>query len=138
MNMAKIRVDLESVQVTEGQGVGEGDFELRIQVQEGSNDIVWPSLNGSTKVDKGGAAQSIGREVATYTVTSGTLSKRFTIDVTEVDKGTLGQDDQGQATLTFDLTPTMAPSTQSATISLKRPNMGFHGKVKVTLTAQQV
>ena len=58
--MARIRVDLESVQVTEGQGISEGDFELRIQVREGSNNIVWPSLNGSTKVDKGGAAQSIG------------------------------------------------------------------------------
>lgn len=136
--MAKIRVDLESVQVIEGQGVGEGDFELRIQVQEGSNQVVWPSLNGSTKVDKGGAAQSIGREVATYTVTSGTLSKRFTIDVTEVDKGTLGQDDQGQGTVNFDLTSDMAPSTKPVTISLKRPNMSFQGKVKVTMTAQRV
>jgi hypothetical protein len=38
--MANIRVDLESVQVTEGQGIGEGDFELRIQVQEGTNNMV--------------------------------------------------------------------------------------------------
>ncbi len=136
--MSRIRVDLESVQVTEGQGIGEGDFELRIQVQEGGNLIVWPSLNGSTKVDKGGSAQSINREVATYTVTSGTLSKRFTIDVTEVDKGTLGQDDQGQSTLTFDLEPTMAPSVKTATIGLKRPNMNVNGTVKVTMTAQRV
>ena len=41
--MSKIRVDLESVQVTEGEGIGEGDFELRIQVQEGTNHMVWPS-----------------------------------------------------------------------------------------------
>ena len=135
--MSRIRVDLESVQVTAGQGIGEGDFELRIQVQEGSNHIVWPSLNGSTKVDKGGAAQSINREVATYTVTS-PLSKRFTIDVTEVDKGTLGQDDQGQSTLTFDLDPTMVPSVKTATIGLKRPSMNVNGTVKVTMTAQRV
>ena len=135
--MSKIRVDLESVQVTEGQGIGEGDFELRVQVAEGSNILIWPSLNGSTSVDKGGAAQSINKAIATYTVTSGTLSKKYTIDVTEKDKGTLGQDDQGQGTLTFDLTPNMAPSTKSATISLKRPNMSYEGKVKVTLTAQQ-
>ncbi|HEU4387499.1 MAG TPA: hypothetical protein VFV34_06860 [Blastocatellia bacterium] len=135
--MSKIRVDLESVQVIEGQGVGEGDFELRVQVAEGSNLLVWPSLNGSTKVDKGGAAQSINKAVATYTVASGTLSKRFTIDVTEVDKGTLGQDDQGQSTLSFDLTPTMSPSTKSAVISLKRPDMSYLGKVKVNMTAQQ-
>src|SRR2546423_12553130 len=113
--MSRIRVDLESVQVTEGQGVGEGDFELRIQVQEGGNQVIWPSLNGSTKVDKGGPPQSINREVATYIVTAA-LSKKYTIDVTEVDKGTLGQDDQGQGTLTFNLDPTMAPSTQYATI----------------------
>jgi hypothetical protein len=60
------------------------------------------------------------------------------MDVTEVDKGTLGQDDYGQGTVTFDLTPTMAPSTKSVTISLKRPTMKFQGKVKVTLTAQVV
>ena len=136
--MANIRVDLESVQVIEGQGAGEGDFEVRIQVAEGSHVLIWPSLNGSTRVDNGGAAQSINRPVATYAVTSGTLTKKFTIDVTEVDKGTLGQDDQGQSTLTFDLTPTMAPSTKSATISLKRPNMSYQGKAKVTLTAQRV
>jgi hypothetical protein len=136
--MSRIRVDLESVKVIEGQGVGEGDFELRIQVQEGGHMVVWPSQNGSTKVDKGGAAQSIGREIGIYTVTSGTLSKRYTIDVTEVDKGTLGQDDQGQSTLNFDLTSDMAPSTKSADISLKRPSMSFQGKVRVTMTAQRV
>jgi hypothetical protein len=85
--MSKIRVDLESVQVTEGEGIGEGDFELRIQVQEGTNHMVWPSLNSSARIDKGGAAYTINREIGTYSVSSGTLSKKFDIDVTEVDKG---------------------------------------------------
>lgn len=134
--MSNIRVDLESVQVTEGQGVSEGDFELRIQVQEGSNSITWPTLNGSTRVDNNGPAVTINRAVATYTVNSGTLTKRFTIDVTEVDKGLNGQDDTGQGTLEFDLTPNMAPSTKSVTISLKRPAGGYQGKVKVTMSAQ--
>ena len=84
--MSKIRVDLESVQVTEGEGIGEGDFELRIQVQEGTNHMVWPSLNSSARIDKGGAACTINREIGTYSVGSGTLSKKFDIDVTEVDK----------------------------------------------------
>ena len=57
--------------------------------------------------------------------------------MTEVDKGTLGQGDYGQSTLTFDLMPTMAPSTKSATISLKRPNMNYQGKVKVTMSAER-
>ena len=67
---------------------------------------------------------------------SGTLSKRFTVDVTEVDKGTLGQDDYGQGVIQFDLTPGMPPKTQTATISLKRPKMKYEGKVKVTMSAQ--
>jgi hypothetical protein len=40
--------------------------------------------------------------------------------------------------VTFDLTGTMAPSTKSATIPLKRPNMNELGKVQVTLVAQRV
>lgn len=47
--MTNIRVDLDSVQVIEGQGVGEGDFELRVQATEGNNVVIWPSLNGSTR-----------------------------------------------------------------------------------------
>ncbi len=136
--MSKIRVDLESVQVIEGQGAGEGDFELRIQAQEGSNSVIWPSPNGSTKVDKGGPAHTINKKLATYTVNSGTLTKRVTIECTEVDKGLNGQDDIGQSTLTFDLTPNMKPLTKSATISLKRPKMKYNGKVKVVMSAQRV
>jgi hypothetical protein len=60
------------------------------------------------------------------------------IDVTEVDGGTLGQDDQGHSTLTFDLTPTMGVSRKAAAIKLNRPNMQFLGKVEVTLTAQRI
>ena len=135
--MVTNRVVLESAQVTDGQGIGEGDFELRIQVSEGNNSFVWPALNSSAKVDKNGAPYTINREVGSYTVTSGTLSKKYTIDVTEVDKGTLGKDDYGQGTLTFDLTPTMAPSTKSVTIDLKRPDMKYQGKVKVTMSAQR-
>ncbi len=73
-----------------------------------------------------------------YNVSPGKLSKRFAITVTEVDKGTLGQDDEGFGTLTFELAPTMAPSTKSTSITLHRPNM--QGKplseVEVTMTAQ--
>jgi hypothetical protein len=63
--MANIHVDLESIKVTEEQGIGEGDFELRVQAQEGNNIVVWPSATGYTQVDKGGAAHTIGRRVAT-------------------------------------------------------------------------
>lgn len=133
--MASIRVDLESVQVTEGQGVSEGDFELRIHVQEGTNSAFWPSLNGWTRVDKGGPPLTINEAVATYAIRS-TVTKRFTIDVTEVDKGLNGQDDIGQGTVEFELSPGMAPLTKGVTISLKRPSGGYKGKVKVVMSAQ--
>lgn len=137
--MSKIQVDLESVQVLDGQGAAEGDLELRIQVQEGKNSTTWPSLNGSVKVDKNGPPHTInGARVATYDVDSGTLTKRFTVEVTEVDKGLHGQDDIGQGTITLDMSPTMKPATKYATIDLKRPNMNYNGKVKVALTAQRV
>ena len=136
--MTMCQVDLESVQVLEGQGVGEGDFELRIQVQEGANSAVWPSLNGSVKVDKNGPPHTINKRVAAYDLAGGTLHKLYTVEVTEVDKGLNGQDDIGQGTITLDLSPGMKPQSKAATISLKRPNMKYNGKVKVVLTAQQV
>jgi hypothetical protein len=136
--MSNIRVDLESVQVVEGQGIAEGDFELRVQVQEGSHNLVWPSLNGWVKVDKNGPAMTINRPIAVYPVTTGKLTKRFEVDLTEVDGGTLGKDDIGGGAVTIDLTPDMAPAAVSTTIPLKRPNMKFEGKVKVTLAAQRI
>lgn len=136
--MSRIGIDLESIQVTDGQGVGEGDFEMRVQVQEGKNNVVWPNLNGWIKVDKNGPAKTINKRVGVYSVDSGTLSKRFTIDVTEVDGGTLGQDDEGHNTVTFELTPNMAATTKSTLINLFRPNMNFNGQVKVVLSAQLV
>ena len=134
--MSNIRVNLESAQVTEGQGGLEGKFELRIQVQEGNRQVVWPSLNSSASVDQNGAPYTINRSIGIYPVTSGTLSKKFTIDVTEVDKGTMGQDDYGQGSVTLDLAPNMKPQTEYVTISLKRPNMQYQGKVKVGISAQ--
>ena len=137
--MSKIHVDLDSVKVLDGQGIGEGNFELNIKVQEGKNVVHWPDPYPEySKVDQGGAVKAIGKQVATYTVDSGTLSKKYTVSVVEVDKGTLGQDDTGVGWISFDLTPTMKPSTKSATINLKRPNMNENGKVQVTMTAQQV
>ncbi len=138
--MANVHVDLDSVKVLEGQGIGEGNFELNIKAQEGGNVVHWPDpYPASSKVDQGGGVQSIGKRIATYTVASGTLSKKFTITAREIDKGTLGQDDEGVGWVTFDLTSTMAPVTKSAKIELKRPNMKKTlGEVKVTLTAQRV
>ena len=75
--MAKIRVDLESVQVIEGQGIAEGNFELNIKVQEGANQVSWPDPYPAYRVvDQGGALYDIGKAVGTYEVASGTLSKR--------------------------------------------------------------
>lgn len=135
--MSKVRVDLKNLKIIEGQGVGEGDFELRVTVKEGSNQCTWPSANGSVHVEKD-VVHNIGETVATYSIASGTLTKLFTVDVTEVDKGTLGQDDQGGGSITLAMTPEMAPLSKTVTIPLKRPDMSFLGKVNVTLSAQRV
>jgi hypothetical protein len=136
--MSNIRVDLDSVEVTDGQGGIEGDFELRLEVKEGNHHVIWPAGVTWAKVDKNGPPHPIGQKVAIYDVSSGTLSKRFNVTATEVDGGTLGGDDYGSGVITFDLTPNMAPSVKSTTISLKRPNMKYEGKVKVTMAAQRV
>lgn len=133
--MSKITVQLNKVEVTDGQGIVEGDLELRIQVTEGSNTVVWPSANGSQKVDNGGAQSLITLPVASYNVTSGTLTKSFDISVTEVDGGVYGKDDLGTGKVTIAMTPSMGDTYKSAFISLKRPTMNFNGKVKVTLKA---
>ncbi len=137
--MANVYVALDTVKSLKGQGIGEGNLELNIKVQEGSNVVHWPDPYPEySVVDQGGGVKSIGKRVATYSVASGTLSKKFTITVKEIDKGTLGGDDSGVGSLTFDLTPNMAPVTKSATINLKRPNMSELGQISVTMTAQQV
>jgi len=136
--MANIRVVLDHVKVLKGQGIGEGNLEINIKVQEGSNIVHWPAPYPEfSVVDQGGGVKSIGKTVATYAVTSGTLSKKFTISVKEIDKGLLGQDDSGVGWVTFDLTPTMGVVTTPAIINLKRPNMSVLGQVQVMLIAQR-
>src|SRR5919199_357890 len=123
--MSTIRVDLKSVQVVEGQGIGEGNLELNVKVQEGSNRVDWPDpYPASQKVDQGGGVNTFNlpQTIGTYKVESGTLSKLFSISVVEVDKGTLGQDDTGSGDITFELTPNMAAQTKYATIDLKPLN----------------
>ena len=83
--MSKFRVDLDKVEVIDGQGIGEGDFELQVTVMEGSHNVIWPSPSSWVQVDKNGAPKSINRTLATYEVTTGTLSKRVTVNVKEVD-----------------------------------------------------
>ena len=133
--MSTITVQLNKAEVTDGQGIGEGDLELRIQVTEGTHTIVWPSASNSVKVDNGGAPTLISQPVASYTVSSGTLSKTFDIAVTEVDGGVYGKDDYGVGKITIAMTPSMGDTYKSAIISLKRPTMNYDGKVKVTLKA---
>jgi len=136
--MAKIRINLESVQVTDGQGIGEGNFELNVSASDGKHTVHWPGLYPlAGRVDQGGALTSITGLVGTYEVESGTLSKSVTVNVNEIDKGTLGQDDTGKGYVTFELSPTMAATRKSVTVPLKPMNQKENGAVKVTLLAQR-
>lgn len=138
--MSDVRVDLKSVEVVKGQGIGEGNLELNIKVEEGRNKVHWPDPYPAIHtVDQGGALVGIGKRIGVYDVDSGAKTKMYSISVTEKDKGSLGQDDIGHGDVTLELKKGMKPVTKSATIDLKRPNMKkTNGKVKVTLSAQVV
>jgi hypothetical protein len=138
--MAKIRINLETVQATDGQGIGEGNFELNIRASDGKNTVHWPAPYPEySVVDQGGGIKTIeDGTVGTYELESGTLSKSVSLYVREFDKGTLGGADEGSGNVTFELTPSMAATRKSATIPLKPRNMKANGAVKVTLLAQRV
>ena len=133
-----ICVSALEVKVIEGQGIGEGDLEIRLNVSEGNHSMTWPSFTGSEKVDNGGSPVSIENgEVGYYPVSSGTLSKMFTINLTEVDSG-FNADDTGLGYITFSLTPNMAATTKYADIKLNRKSSSEKGKVRVILKAAVV
>src|SRR3954471_19922852 len=98
----RIRLSIVSVKATDGQSsIGEGDFEMRVQATEGSHIAVWPDPLGWRKVDVGGPACPIDKDIAIYTIASGSLTKTISVDVTEVDGGFNGGDDTGSGTTTI-------------------------------------
>lgn len=135
--MSRIRVSATEVKVLEGQGIGEGDFELSLNVIEGAHSWNWPSFGGSVKVDNGGAPMSLGNGIiAYYTVSAGTLSKKFKVNVRE-DDTKLNADDIGSGDVDFIFEPNMRATNKSVDIELNRTFTGGEkGKVRVTLTAQ--
>jgi hypothetical protein len=137
--MSKVKVSFETVEVDDGQGVLEGDFELRIKFSDGTLEHTWPSSTGTIKVDRGGAVLSPREEIATYEIAPGkTLSKSFTINVEEVDAGPFDQDDVGTGKLTFNLSAGMMSTSKSSVIPLNRLEGKDKGRVIVKLVAEQV
>jgi hypothetical protein len=134
--MSRIRVSATKLEVRDGQGIGEGNFEIILKVSEGNNSMESSSIE---KLDNGGTPQFIENgEIGYYTVTSGTLSKRFTIKLTELDSG-WNENDYGYGSITFSLTPNMKATTKYIDISLKGTNnKNEKGVVRVTLEAQVV
>ena len=141
-NMGKVRVDLQSVEVLQGQGVAEGKLELIVMVSDGNTKVRWPQGGNDSvaKVRANGLVKDINQELHTYTIPRGEkLNKSFEINVIEVDKGLHGLDDEGTGTVVIKLEPNMRPIHPHVDIVLKRPrsNKG-NGKVRVTLAASDV
>jgi len=128
--MNKIKTKLATVQVSKGQGVGEGDFELRLEEKDDSHSIIWPAPNSSAKTNNNGPAFTFDEEVATYTV-NGPVTKQYTILATEVDRGLNGLDDYGTGAGNIDLTPNMSSTTKWAVIDLSRHRGGDNGQIKI-------
>ena len=138
--MSRIKVELNKVECLDGQGAMEGNLEVRMKITEGGHSVTWPSATDTVKIDNGGTPTAgIAWVIGTYNVDSGTVSKSFDLAVTEEDSGTLGADDYGSGTVSFDLTSSMAPIYKSATMDLYRDHMKkTDGKLKVTLKAYAV
>ena len=138
--MSTVRVDLAEAAVTDGQGAGEGNFEIRIHVLETMPGIgqvpkvIWPALNRTEELNNNGDVRLINSLVDTYNI-GGKISKNFLILVDEEDTGTLGQDEFGQNSVSFELSPGMRRTTRDAFITL-RNNGGNEGQVRVRLSAQ--
>jgi hypothetical protein len=129
-----IETRLATVKVTEGQGVSEGAFELQLEVKDDSGkSITWPAQGSSAKVDNNGSTYTIDEQVSLFTI-SGPVSKKYSVHAIEVDKGFNGQNDEGDGSVTFDLTPDMALIPKSATIDLYTKHRK-HGQIQVSLTA---
>ena len=141
----KLMIEKMSVPDDGGQGFVEGDLEVRIFAaviangQElGKN---YPASAGSSiKLKAGGDVKIINEAIGELSERSKSeVYRTINIEVTEIDKGTLGGDDTGSGALTFTLKDGMKPSRKTATIDLYRPNMGKPlGKVSVTLYAEQL
>lgn len=134
---------LESVKVTNGEGIGEGAFELRIEVLEvgQSNELIskaiWPGDRSTKQVKKDGTPMPINRPIGTYPAgpEGWNVWKTFVIKVTEEDTGTLGQDEFGSGQVRFDFSEAVCKTTESAKIPLSVGNK-TRGEVQVNILAQ--
>jgi len=141
--MSTVHVDLAEAAVTDGQGGGEGNFEVRIHVLEtvpGVGQVpkvIWPALNRTEELNNNGDVRPINQPVGTYNIGSSKITKNFLILVDEEDTGTLGQDEFGQNSVSFELTPGMCRTTRDTFITL-RNNGGNEGQVRVRLAAHSV
>lgn len=137
--MANIEIRLEKVGVTQGQGIGEGAFELRLTLRSGNNMVNWPNATSNASVPVGAQVQVTNQQVEVVAVAPGQiLSRAVTIEVLEIDKGLNGEDDFGSGSIDFELREGMPSTLKSVRIGLRRPKMNVKGEVEVFVRAQQL
>ena len=129
-----IETRLATVKVTKGQGVSEGRLELQLEVKDDSGkSTTWPAQGSSAEIDNNGSTYTIDEQLGLFTI-GGPVSKKYSIHAIEVDKGFNGQNDEGDGSTTFDLTPDMSLTPKSVTIDLYTKHRK-HGQIQVSLTA---
>lgn len=129
-----IETRLATVKVTDGQGFSEGAFEIQLEVKDDSGkSVTWPALGSSAKVDNNGSTYTIDERLDLFTI-AGPVTKKYSIHAIEVDKGLNGQNDEGDGSVTFDVTPGMSLTPKPATIDLYTKHKK-HGQIQVGLTA---
>lgn len=134
------RLALTGVRAIDGQGVFEGDMEVRVTATQGAGSVIapGPSTYFSLNPDPQAPWNGLNYEINRVSV-SGSRTVTVDIDVLELDSGTLGADDYGSKSVSLTLTCGDSAQVVTPDISLFRDNMGsYDGKVEVRVRAEQL
>lgn len=135
------KVKVTGVRATDGQGVFEGNLEVRLTATAASDSAVLPGPTlspYSLNPDPDAPWQALDADITTVAVAVGsTKSVPVDVSVLEEDSGTLGKDDYGSRTATFSLACDGTARVLTPDVSLYREEMGsYNGIVEVRLRAE--
>lgn len=140
LGYCQYKLSVTGVRAIDGQGVFEGNLEVRITATANSDSAVLPGPTispYSLNPDPQAAWHALDAEITTVSVAVGS-KKSVVVDlsVKEEDSGTLGADDYGSREPTFLLSCDGVGHVLTPDVSLFREEMGnYNGVVEVRLRA---
>ena len=130
-------VSLYQAKVTQGQGITEGDLELKFKGEADNGGVI--SATGTYTMPVGAAYRLIGEHLKTVSVTNTTKTIQVWTEVTEVDNGGLnGTNDVGEGSGSMILDCNGSNVSKELTVDLYKNNGtgGQNGQVKVKILAE--